>query len=210
MCTLCTIRPEMEIDAPVDALVQETLASLVDRLDRTIQSVYENQGTPVSPTTELDSFVSTHIVEALRNTVFPAHVEAELLVLHFLFQGQDQEGIARTPNRSPMKTVGDRLETARRILALLSNMALQQPSDSPPGLGPNPGRRVTANQSDSRYAKKPRDSSNRMLHETDVRFAKGVGPKRALLLEKLGIRTIEDALWFLPWRYEDRSTPVSL
>ena len=42
-------------------------------------------------------------------------------------------------------------------------------------------------------------------HEIDIRFAKGVGPKRAALLEKLGIRTIEDALWFLPWRYEDRS-----
>ena len=41
--------------------------------------------------------------------------------------------------------------------------------------------------------------------EMSIRYAKGVGPKRALLLEKLGIRTIEDALWVLPWRYEDRS-----
>ncbi len=47
-------------------------------------------------------------------------------------------------------------------------------------------------------------------HEIDVRFAKGVGPKRAALLEKLGIRTIEDALWFLPWRYEDRSHIVPI
>ena len=62
--------------------------------------------------------------------------------------------------------------------------------------------RVTAEPDDSRGAKK--------LHETDIRFAKGVGPKRALLLEKLGIRTIEDALWFLPWRYEDRSRIVSI
>ncbi|MGH7254850.1 MAG: ATP-dependent DNA helicase RecG, partial [Nitrospirales bacterium] len=33
---------------------------------------------------------------------------------------------------------------------------------------------------------------------------------RAALLEKVGIRTVEDALWFLPWRYEDRSivTPI--
>ena len=47
-------------------------------------------------------------------------------------------------------------------------------------------------------------------HEIDIRFAKGVGPKRAALLEKLGIRTIEDALWFLPWRYEDRSHIVPI
>jgi ATP-dependent DNA helicase RecG len=39
---------------------------------------------------------------------------------------------------------------------------------------------------------------------TPIRFVKGVGPKRALLLEKKGIRTIEDALYFLPRAYEDR------
>ena len=48
------------------------------------------------------------------------------------------------------------------------------------------------------------------LDEMSIRYAKGVGPKRALLLEKLGIRTIEDALWVLPWRYEDRSVISSM
>lgn len=42
------------------------------------------------------------------------------------------------------------------------------------------------------------------LFETPIQFAKGVGPRRARSLEKLGIRTLEDAFWFLPWRYEDR------
>ena len=185
----------METNAQADTLIPQKLQALLDRLNRPIQSAYENQG---SPTTHLDSFVSTQIVEALRNTVFPARVEAELLVLRFLFQ--EQEGPARTP---------DRLETARRVLDRLSTMALQQTSDSPDS-EPNPDRRVTTNHGDSRGVKKSYDASNRTLHETDIRFAKGVGPKRALLLEKLGIRTIEDALWFLPWRYEDRSRIVSI
>ncbi len=43
------------------------------------------------------------------------------------------------------------------------------------------------------------------LHEIPIQFAKGVGPQRARLMEKLGIQTIEDALWFIPWRYDDRS-----
>jgi ATP-dependent DNA helicase RecG len=49
------------------------------------------------------------------------------------------------------------------------------------------------------------------LWNIPIRFARGVGPKRAVLLEKLGIQTIEDALWFLPRRYEDRSalTPMN-
>ncbi|MDD5222885.1 MAG: ATP-dependent DNA helicase RecG [bacterium] len=40
---------------------------------------------------------------------------------------------------------------------------------------------------------------------TPVQFIKGVGPKRAQALEKKGIKTVKDALFFLPYRYEDRS-----
>lgn len=188
----------METNLPADTQTPQTLQALLDRLNRPIQSAYESRGNPVSSTTQLDSFVSTQIVEALRNTVFPARVEAELLVLRFLFQ--DQEGSVRTP---------DRLETARQVLGRLSTMALQQTSDSPDSES-NPERKVTADHGGSRGAKKPHEAVNRALHETDIRFAKGVGPKRALLLDKLGIRTIEDVLWFLPWRYEDRSRIVPI
>jgi ATP-dependent DNA helicase RecG len=40
--------------------------------------------------------------------------------------------------------------------------------------------------------------------DTPVQFCKGIGPKRAELLKKLGIATLEDALLYLPRRYEDR------
>jgi ATP-dependent DNA helicase RecG len=43
-----------------------------------------------------------------------------------------------------------------------------------------------------------------------IQFVKGVGPKRAELLERLGIRTVHDALMTLPFRYEDRSTIVPI
>lgn len=46
--------------------------------------------------------------------------------------------------------------------------------------------------------------SHSSLSEIPIQFAKGVGPRRARLLEKLGLQTIEDAFWFLPWRYENR------
>jgi ATP-dependent DNA helicase RecG len=39
---------------------------------------------------------------------------------------------------------------------------------------------------------------------TPVRFVKGIGPKRASDLESIGIMTIEDLLYHLPFRYEDR------
>ena len=41
--------------------------------------------------------------------------------------------------------------------------------------------------------------------DDSVQFIKGVGPKRAKLLQKLNLFTIRDCLYFLPFRYEDRS-----
>src|SRR5687767_912892 len=37
-----------------------------------------------------------------------------------------------------------------------------------------------------------------------VQFVKGVGPQRAEALAKVGVRTVEDLLYHLPLRYEDR------
>lgn len=41
--------------------------------------------------------------------------------------------------------------------------------------------------------------------DTPVQFIKGVGPRRARMLESAGIRTAEDLLKYGPFRYEDRS-----
>jgi ATP-dependent DNA helicase RecG len=39
-----------------------------------------------------------------------------------------------------------------------------------------------------------------------VQFVRGVGPQRAEQFRKLGLRTVEDLLYHLPFRYEDRRT----
>jgi ATP-dependent DNA helicase RecG len=38
-----------------------------------------------------------------------------------------------------------------------------------------------------------------------IQFIKGVGPRKAILLEKLRLTSIEDFLYFLPFRFEDRT-----
>ncbi len=43
------------------------------------------------------------------------------------------------------------------------------------------------------------------LLKTPVRYLKGVGPKKSEELSRLGINTVEDILYYLPMRYEDRS-----
>jgi ATP-dependent DNA helicase RecG len=45
---------------------------------------------------------------------------------------------------------------------------------------------------------------------TPLQYLKGIGPQRATLLEKKGLVTVEDALFFVPLRHEDRTrlTPL--
>src|ERR1700751_4190627 len=42
---------------------------------------------------------------------------------------------------------------------------------------------------------------------TEVKFVKGVGPRIAEWLEQKNISTVEDLLYYLPFRYEDRLNP---
>ncbi len=42
--------------------------------------------------------------------------------------------------------------------------------------------------------------------ESPVQYLKGIGPKKAEVLNSVGIRTIEDILYYLPRKYLDRST----
>src|SRR5690242_10902302 len=44
----------------------------------------------------------------------------------------------------------------------------------------------------------------------DVKYVRGVGPQVAEMLAAKGVRTAEDLLYHLPFRYEDRQNPRSL
>ena len=44
----------------------------------------------------------------------------------------------------------------------------------------------------------------------DVQYVKGVGPNNVVLLQKLGINTLEDLITFFPRNYEDRSKPKKI
>jgi ATP-dependent DNA helicase RecG len=48
------------------------------------------------------------------------------------------------------------------------------------------------------------------LHSIPVQFVKGIGPKKSVLLEQAGIRTVEDLLFHVPRRYIDRTTVLSI
>jgi ATP-dependent DNA helicase RecG len=45
---------------------------------------------------------------------------------------------------------------------------------------------------------------------TEIQYVKGIGPQRAQALAEKGISTVEDLLYYLPFRYEDRLNPRTL
>src|SRR5579859_2108974 len=46
--------------------------------------------------------------------------------------------------------------------------------------------------------------------DNEIQFVKGVGPRIAAILGAKGITTVEDLLYYLPFRYEDRVNPRSI
>ncbi|MCM8801148.1 MAG: ATP-dependent DNA helicase RecG [Candidatus Omnitrophica bacterium] len=48
------------------------------------------------------------------------------------------------------------------------------------------------------------------LFQIDIRYVKGIGPKKAQLFRKIGIKNLEDLLYYFPKRYEDRTRFVKI
>lgn len=166
----------------------ERLRQLVQRLARPIDFASRNSFAHLSTVKNLGPFISAQVIQALSEQVYRPEVEIELLTLHQLFADFDQ--CLETKEQQV------RLATARQILDRLKMMgdgqsgSLQGKRPSRPGSVPS--------------------LCPVELWNIPIQYAKGVGPKRAALLERLGVRTVEDALWFLPWRYEDRSQVVAI
>ncbi len=53
-------------------------------------------------------------------------------------------------------------------------------------------------------------SAQKMSLESDIQYAKGVGPQLSLKMKVLGINTIRDLLYYFPRRYEDRSNLTAI
>ncbi|MEW6544206.1 MAG: ATP-dependent DNA helicase RecG [Nitrospirota bacterium] len=162
----------------------ERLRSIVQLLSRPIEFASRDAYAHLAQVKNLGPFVSRQVVQALAARVYPPAVETDLLALRQLFADYDRIADADERKR--------RLAGARAILNRL--------------VAAGPGRETVGRGS----AAPARPVAAPDLWNLPIRYARGVGPKRALLLERLGVRTVEDALWFLPWRYEDRSvvTPM--
>lgn len=168
----------------------EQFQAFLKRVARPIEFASRDAFTHVSAVRNLGSFVSRQVITILSEHVYPAKIEASLMTLRNLFL-DFHSGLEPSEQQA-------RLTEARAILRKLSN---------PGGVDDDSGYQAIGRRSAERLRIV---SKSKPLWEMPIRYARGVGPKRTALLQRLGIDTVERALWVLPWRYEDRSvvTPI--
>jgi ATP-dependent DNA helicase RecG len=131
---------------------------------------------------DLERYIRHH-VEALQAQQLPAALLPLLQQLAHAVQGFDT---------LPLPAKQERLRHLHRLLAQM-HAVVQSPATQ------RPTPQATASLSTA-----PLDQP--------VQFLRGVGPKRAALLKKLHLHTVNHLLWCLPIRYEDRRqiTPLGL
>ena len=162
----------------------DRLKEIIQVISRPLDFAARSGGSAIK---DLGGFISGQITEALSQVVRPPAVETELVHLGQLFADYE---------RLPAELRVRRVAEARDLLQRLEQR-LEQPSPASeqvkPTKRPNPVEGT-----------KPVKQSYR-LWEFPIQYVRGVGPKKAEALARAGIRTVDDAVWTLPWRYEDRS-----
>jgi ATP-dependent DNA helicase RecG len=168
----------------------EQFQQWLDRVARPIEFATRDTFAHLPNVKNLNRFISSQVMQALSDHVYPRAIEAALFQLRELFLHDQQ--------RLPTEDQQRRLREAMVILGVLRK-AVCDPAHA--WHDPEP---ITL------HAPARDEPILRAWWEQPIRFEKGVGPKRTEVLQRLGITTVEDALWTVPWRYEDRSvmTPI--
>ncbi|MGE3536390.1 MAG: ATP-dependent DNA helicase RecG [Candidatus Tectimicrobiota bacterium] len=178
-----------------DALQQrETINLHLEHLERPLRYARRQNFAHLAKLRDLESYVQHH-VRALQELPLLPPVQAALQHLQHAVQGFDRLTLAQKQQR--IQQVEQGLSQMRALLA--------QPTASDPAPADTPGVPASPLPAAAPVTGKPDDPLAQ-----PVQFLKGVGPKRAALLAKMALHTVQDLLWRLPTRYEDRRhiTPI--
>ncbi len=168
----------------------DSFNAFLQRVARPIEFAYRDAYAHLSTVKNLDGFVSEQVIGLLAERVYPRALETELLLLRNLFVGFHTH-LSSLEQQGRLSRALDVLRRLQRGQGVIHSPRTL-PDDEQPATD------------------QVRSDPARPLWEIPIQFAKGVGPKRTILLERLGISTIEQALWTLPWRYEDRSVVTAI
>ena len=172
-------------------MIPESFDEIISQLKRPLEFASKNSFANLSHLRDLESTINSLIDKAvsfLSHQSSAVSNQQNLIKIKDLFSGFDLLSLNEKKER--LKTAQELLESLMQITqnVIARSKATKQSHYS--GIAsPSARNERTGN-----------------LHLTDsIQFVKGVGEKRAKLLSKLNIQTVEDALYFIPMRYEDRS-----
>ncbi len=178
------------MQAPTESSPHTSFHEWLDRIARPIEFASRDDCAHLGTVTNLSTFISSQVLSALRQGVLPQAIEARLISLRDLFI--DFQAAL------PFDEQRRRLQEATVLIKALRAVGQQEliPRKHSPMCASSGSEATDAHRSD--------------LWNLPIRFVKGVGPRRTNVLQRLHITTVEDALWTIPWRYEDRSvmTPI--
>ncbi|MFO0774034.1 MAG: ATP-dependent DNA helicase RecG [Nitrospiraceae bacterium] len=170
-----------------DVRSRVSFLDLLSRLGQPLEFAARENFSHLPTTKHLGGVIQRQACEVLALGPHPVFVEVRLLALRTLFESFDTQ----TDNVVRRSCV----EQGRALLRQLRG-----------GSQPTAGAVQVSASLRSPQATTAISSNNdgRAFLSQSVQFLKGVGPRRAQLLQTLGIATIEDLLWTLPWRYDDK------
>lgn len=166
----------------------ELLQRHLDHLERPLRYATRQHFAHLAKLRDLEPYVQHHI-HALQELALPQEFQAALQRLQQAVRGVDS---------LPLPQKQQRIHQAEQCLGHIRALATQTPQpDTIPAATPQ----LTTSTPLSHHAAQsvPTDPL-----EHPVQFLRGVGPKRAALLAKMALHTVNDLLWCLPTRYEDR------
>ena len=134
-----------------------------------------------------NSFANLDIVKGLENSIISLAKEALSLTLD-----SEKSGLIQEVVRS--FTGFDSLDSSLKKARILDSLRLIERIKGDSRLPQSHGGEVSSVE----FLEKIKELS------APIQFIKGVGPKLSIILKKKGIETVEDALYFIPRKYEDR------
>lgn len=157
-----------------------SLSIVLDRLKKPIEYACRDAFAHLLKVQGLPAFVEHQITTALTATGHPA-IHGGFLQLRQLFKGFDT---------LPLQDRQARLIQAREQIKTLEALSLEMEKIETKKFG---------------NFQSPISQFPHFSWEQPIQYLKGIGPRRAECFRRLGIKTLEEMLFSLPWRYEDRS-----
>ncbi len=158
----------------------DDIKTIIERIGKPLAFAARDNFAHVRSLTALEPFMRVQLSALRRCSADPSVLQK----LEILFAGFDT---------LPADQKRDRVLRATAMVAAL------EPGRIPPV--PMSAIKTSTSASSAPPAESP---ATPVVLDTPIQYCKGIGPKRAELLRKLGITTVEEALFYIPWRYEDR------